>query len=397
MTPPKSFMANGEWRMANLNPQSAIRNPQFNLTGRPTWAEIHLDHLTHNFHCIKKQVGPEVKILAAVKADAYGHDAVIVARHLEQLGCDWFGVALPEEGIILRQSGVTRPILCLGGFYNDQAALLLEYKLTPEIYDLRLLEKLDAAARARDTVATYHLKVDTGMGRLGVPFDELESFLVHAGRYERVRMDGLLTHLASANEPSKDEFTRQQIERFERAVEMVKAAGHRPTYYHLANSAALYRHSRTWGNMVRPGGALYGLFSPATDLRPVMSLHTRIILLKTVPAGSALGYGGTVVTTRPSRIATLPIGYQDGYCRAFSNTARVIIHGWYAPIVGRVSMDLTLIDVTDVPEAAVGDEVVLMGEKDGLSVTATELAQKARTISYEITCGISRRVPRVIV
>jgi alanine racemase len=396
MTPPKSFMTNDEWRMANSNPPSAIRHPPSNLTGRPTWAEIHLDHLTHNFHCVKVQVGPEVKMLAAVKADAYGHDAVIVARHLEKLGCDWFGVALPEEGVTLRQAGVTRPILCLGGFYNDQAGSLLEYKLTPEVYDDGALEKLNAAARARDLAAPYHLKVDTGMGRLGVPLDELESFLSRLNRYQHVRMDGLLTHLASANEPSKDEFTRLQIERFERAVDMVTAAGHQPSYFHLANSAALYRHPRTWKNMVRPGGALYGLYS-APELKPVLSLHTRIILLKTVPAGSPLGYGGTVVTTRPSRIATLPIGYQDGYCRAFSNTARAIIRGRYAPVVGRVSMDLTLIDVTDVPEAAVGDEVVLMGERAGLSITAMELARKARTISYEITCGISRRVPRVVV
>jgi alanine racemase len=235
------------------------------------------------------------------------------------------------------------------------------------------------------------------MGRLGILFDQLDSFLVDASRLKNVRMDGLLTHLASANAPAKDEFTRQQIARFDRAVDMVKAAGHRPTYVHLANSAALYRHRQTWGNMVRPGGALYGLFSSHAELRQVMSLHTRIILLKTVPAGSVLGYGGTFVTQRESRIATLPIGYQDGYCRAFSNTARVIIHGQYAPVVGRVSMDLTLIDVTDVPEAAFGDEVVLMGDRDGLSVTATELARKARTISYEITCGVSRRVPRVCV
>lgn len=389
MTPPAQPSASASTHTGESQASQAV-------TGRPTWAEIHLDHLTHNFLCIKAQVGPEVKILAAVKADAYGHDAVIVARHLEQLGCDWFGVALPEEGVALRQAGVTRPILCLGGFYNDQAALLLEYKLTPEIYDLGMLEKLSATARARDTRVAYHLKVDTGMGRLGVPFDELESFLSRLGRYERVKLDGLLTHLASANEPSQDEFTRQQIERFERAVEMVKAAGHQPSYFHLANSAALYRHRHTGSNMVRPGGALYGLFS-APELKPVMSLHTRIILLKTVPAGAPLGYGGTFVTNRPSRIATLPIGYQDGYCRAFSNTARVIIRGRYAPVVGRVSMDLTLVDVTDVPETAVGDEVVLMGERDGLSVTAMELARKARTISYEVTCGISRRVPRVVV
>ncbi|MCS6805317.1 MAG: alanine racemase [Acidobacteriota bacterium] len=365
--------------------------------GRPTWAEIHLDHLTHNFRVIKERVGAHTKILAAVKADAYGHDAVLVARHLETLGCDWFGVALPEEGVALRQAGVTRPILCLGGFYQGQAPLLLDFKLTPDIYSEWAIEQLDAAARARDMVASYHLKVDTGMGRLGVPMDQLASFLDHLRRYSHVRMDGVLTHLASANEPRQDAFTRQQMERFEHALAMIRAAGHQPREIHAANSAAVFRHPQTWGTMVRPGGALYGLYSPALVLKPVMSLHSQIILLKRVPAGSPLGYGGTFVTERPSQIATLPIGYQDGYMRAFSNTARVIIRGRYAPVVGRVSMDLTLIDVTDVPDVALGDEVVLMGQRDGLSVTAAELARKARTISYEITCGISRRVTRVVV
>lgn len=382
-------------RFCQEQPPDLHRPPR--PTGRPTWAEIHLDHLTHNFRVIKQRLSAHIKILAAVKADAYGHDAVVVARHLERLGCDWFGVALPEEGITLRQAGVTRPILCLGGFYQEQAPLLLDFDLTPNIYSEWAIEQLNAAAKARGVVASYHLKVDTGMGRLGVPMDQLASFLDHLRRYSQVRMDGVLTHLASANEPRQDAFTRQQMERFERALAMIRAAGHQPREIHAANSAALFRHPQTWGTMVRPGGALYGLFSPPPALKPVMSLHSRIILVKTVPAGSALGYGGTFVTERPSRIATLPIGYQDGYMRAFSNTARVIVRGRYAPVVGRVSMDLTLIDVTDVPDVALGDEVVLMGERDGLSVTAAELARKARTISYEITCGISRRVPRVVV
>jgi alanine racemase len=371
---------------------------------RPSWAEIHLDHLTHNFHAVKSHVGAGVQVLAPIKADAYGHGAVAVARHLERLGCDWFGVALPEEGIALREAGVTRPILCLGGFWDAQADDLIEYDLTPVIYDLARLEQLDTAARKRDTVACYHVKVDTGMGRLGVPCESFEPFVSRLGQYKNARLDGLMTHLSSANDPAKEEYTDDQLDRFVRAAKVVEAAGLAPTYYHAANSAGVYGYPGAWGNMVRPGGVLYGLWrnviarvTPQPDLKPVLSLHTRIVFLKSVPAGTPLGYGGTFTTARPSRIATLPIGYYDGYKRAFSNRARVIVREMYARVVGRISMDLTLIDVTDVPGVSVGDEVVLLGEKDGLRVTADELARLAHTISYEIICGISQRVPRRVV
>jgi alanine racemase len=387
-----------EFEVDNLNADRAL------AARRPVWAEIHLEHLTHNFRTIRAHVGAGVKILAAVKANAYGHGAVAVAQYMEQLGCDWFGVALPEEGIELRGAGIAQPILCLGGFWGDQAASLLNYDLTPVVYDRARLEKLDAAAHERQTVASYHLKIDTGMGRLGVPYESLSSFLVGLDQYRNVKLDGLMTHLASANDPAKDTLTKKQIERFMQAIEMIKATGFRPAYYHLANSAGIYGHPEAWGNMVRPGGVLYGLWrnviariTPPPDLKPVLSLHTRIVFLKTVPAGTPLGYGGTYVTARLSRIATLPIGYHDGYRRAFSNKAQVIVRGAFAPVVGRVSMDLTLIDVTDVPEATIGDEVVLLGEKDGLRITADELAQLANTISYEIICGISNRVPRRVV
>jgi alanine racemase len=374
------------------------------ISSRPVWAEIHLDHLSHNFRAIRARISHQVKILAAIKADAYGHDAVAVARHLEQLGCDWFGVALPEEGAALREAGIIKPILCLGGFWFGQAASLLDYDLTPVIFDLALLKELDAAARERNTATRYHLKVDTGMGRLGVPDESLASFLAELGQWRNVTLDGVMTHLASADDPAKDDFTNRQIARFRQAVDMIKAAGFEPTFYHLANSAGVYGHPSAWGNMVRPGGALYGLWrdvlppvTPAPDLKPVLSLHTRVVFLKSVPAGTALGYGGTFTTARVSRIAMLPIGYHDGYMRAFSNKTRVIVRGAFAPVVGRVSMDLIMIDVTDVPEVSVGDEVVLLGEKDGLRILAEELAHVANTICYEITCGISRRVPRKVV
>jgi alanine racemase len=256
-------------------------------------------------------------------------------------------------------------------------------------------------------VINYHLKVDTGMGRLGVPFHQLSEFLKKADRLTHVKLDGLMTHLASADEPEKSDFTRHQIELFNRALAMIETVGVRPTHRHSANSAGMCGYPEAWANMVRVGAVLYGLWrdilplwSPIGNqlsLKPVMSLHTRIMFLKTVGAGTPVGYGCTFTTERESRIATLPIGYHDGYWRAFSNRARVIVRGQWAPVVGRVSMDLTLIDVTDIPNVQVGDAVVLIGEADGLSVTAEDLAELAGTVSYEIVCGISPRVPRITV
>lgn len=369
---------------------------------RPTWADINLDNLTHNFRATKTAVGAGVSIMAAIKSDAYGHGAVECAQALEKAGADWFGVALPEEGTALRDSGVTRPILSLGGFWEGQEDSLISHRLTPVVFRLDLLDRLSRAARASGAVADYHLKVDTGMGRLGVLYSELGGFLDEAMRFENVRLDGVMTHLASADSPHHREFTERQIGLFEGAVELVRARGFRPAWIHEANSAGTHAYPRSRGNLVRLGGVLYGLWRDVTDRsiepldwRPVMSLRTRIMLLKTVPAGDPLGYGGTFVTARESRIATLPIGYEDGLARELSNCGKVIVRGELAPIVGRVSMDLTLVDVTGVSDAAVGDEVVVIGSQGPSLITAEEVAAQCGTISYDVTCRISDRVPRV--
>jgi alanine racemase len=369
---------------------------------RPTWTEINLDNLTHNFRATKTAVGAGVSIMAAVKSDAYGHGAVECAQALEKAGADWFGVALPEEGTALRDAGVTRPILSLGGFWEGQEDSLISHRLTPVVFRLDLLDRLSRTARASGAVADYHLKVDTGMGRLGVLYSELGSFLDGAARFENVRLDGVMTHLASADSPHHREFTERQISLFEGAVELVRARGFRPAWIHEANSAGTHSYPRSRGNLVRLGGVLYGLWRDVTDRsvepldwRPVMSLRTRIMLLKTVPAGNPLGYGGTFVTARESRIATLPIGYEDGLGRELSNRGKVIVRGELAPIVGRVSMDLTLVDVTGVSDAAVGDEVVIIGSQGPSLITAEEVAAQCGTISYDVTCRISDRVPRV--
>jgi alanine racemase len=374
------------------------------LPARPTWAEINLDNLAHNFRVMREAVGPKVAIMAAVKADAYGHGAVECARALEREGADWFGVALPEEGLELRGAGVTRPVLCLGGFWEGQEGALVADGLTPAVFRLDLLERLDAAARSAGRVIDYHLKVDTGMGRLGVPFDGLDGFLEGAGKFKNVRLDGVMTHFASADEPDKTEFTRRQMGLFESAVERVRARGHLPTWIHEANSAAAHAYPRARGNLVRIGGVMYGLWRDVTlatvgplDWRAVMSLYTRITFIKTVPAGTPLGYGSTFTTGRESRIATLPVGYEDGFRRALSNRGKVVVRGVMAPVVGRVSMDLTIVDVTDIAGAEVGDRVTLIGGAGEAEVTAEAVAALAGTISYEITCGVSGRVPRIFI
>ncbi|MFL6213085.1 MAG: alanine racemase [Blastocatellia bacterium] len=382
----------------------AANDPSPSLpAGRPTWAEINLDHLAHNFRLIRQTIGPDVALMPVLKADAYGHGASDCARALEREGAAWFGVALPEEGHSLRATGITRPVLCLGGFWEGQEEALLADQLTPVIYRLDLLERLDGAARAAGVVADYHLKVDTGMGRLGVPHTELEKFLDRAAALTHLRLDGVMTHLASADEPDKDDFTRLQLSRFQQAMNTVRARGHRPTWIHEANSAATLAYPEARGNLARPGGVLYGLWrdvvnpqTPPLDWRAVLSLKTRIIHLKTIAAGTPLGYGGTFVAERESRIATLAIGYEDGVPRALSNRGRVLVRGEFAPIVGRVSMDLTIVDVTDIRGAALNDEATIIGQQGANEIPAEAVAKLAGTISYEITCGISRRVPRVI-
>jgi alanine racemase len=368
---------------------------------RPTWAEIDLEALAANFQIVKEKVGPDVNVMAVVKANAYGHGAVACAQRLEQAGANWFGVALPEEGIELRQAGITKPILCLAGFWGEQANACLQQQLVPVVSRLDMIEAYDRAARERKIVADVHVKIDTGMGRLGVRFDEIADFADALKRFENIRVDGLMTHFAAADEPSCGPLTHDQIKRFDNAVSAFQARGFVPTYRHLANSAAVFGQPAARGNMVRPGGVLYGLWRDIlapedrdVSLRPVMSLHSRITLLKWVPEGETVGYGCTFEASRKTLVATIPIGYDDGYMRALSNRGHAIIRGVYATVIGRISMDLTLIDVTNVPDVEVDDEVTLIGREAGLSITAEELGRTAGTLSYEITCGIGDRVPR---
>ncbi len=369
---------------------------------RPTWAEINLTNLAFNFRSVKNFIGANTKYMAVVKADAYGHGAVECARELEDAGADCFGVALPEEGLQLRKSGIKNPIVCLGGFWNGQENLLLENNLAPVVYRVEMAETLNNAAKEKGIKADVHVKIDTGMGRIGVRFDEVEAFAENFKTYENLNLQGLMTHFAAADDLSEKEFTDLQIERFYKAVEIFEGKGFRPAYKDLANSPGAIAHKNARGNMVRLGGVLYGLGGdviPAEvvkpELRAVMSLHTRVAFLKTVPAGETLGYSRTFKTGRDSIIATIPIGYHDGYSRALSNRGRVIINNKFAPVVGRISMDWTLVDVTDLPDVKVNDEVILIGKRGDLQIAAEDIARATDTISYEITCGLNNRVRKI--
>lgn len=375
------------------------------LARRPTWAEIDLNNLAANFNQIKQRVSTTARVMAVVKANAYGHGAVECARRLAREGADWFGVALPEEGIELREAGITQPILCLGGYWSGQAAMCIRRGLTPVVYRLEMIDALNQAAANTGAVADVHVKIDTGMGRLGVRFDQLGEFVAALNQFRNVRIDGIMTHLAAADDASCQPLTSDQIQRFDDAVTVFREHGYRPTHLHLANSAGVYGHRESWGNLVRPGGALFGLWRdvlpPSTSnpgLLPVMSLHSRICLLKWVPAGETIGYGCTFEASRRSLIATMPVGYHDGYLRGLSNRGHVLVRGKFAPVVGRVSMDLTLIDVTDVAGVEIDDQVTLLGwnrENAELKIPAEDLARIVGTLSYEVTCGVSGRVPRV--
>jgi alanine racemase len=339
--------------------------------------------------------------MAVVKADAYGHGAVECSRALEGEGVDWLGVATPEEALELRKAGITTSILCLGGFWPGQERILLDKEITPAIYEISRAANLNSVAKSADRVFPIHIKIDTGMGRLGIRWDSTAAFIDEVTRFENLTVEGLMTHFASADDPSEDDFTKLQVRRFHDSLSVFRAAGHSPKFLDLSNSPGAVAAGANGGNMVRLGGVLYGLVGdilPAgvskPELKPIMSITSRISHLKTVALGESVGYGRTFVTKRESIIAAIPIGYHDGYRRGLSNKAEMIVRGYKVPVVGRVSMDWTTIDVTDIRGVSLGDEVTIIGRQGDETILAEELAGLIDSISYEITCGISGRVPR---
>jgi alanine racemase len=373
------------------------------LDGR-TWAEVSLSALGANFHAVQKHVGEKVAVCAVVKADGYGHGAAECARALESEGATWLGVTDANEGAALRGAGIGTRILLMTGIWRGEEDGIAAQNLTPTVWEPWHIERLEKAAAKRKVTLPVHLKLDTGMNRLGASKEALPRFCEKFASCQYLQLEGVSTHFASAEVLDGEDAVRQ-ADIFADGLKILKSYGWSPPLVHMANSAAMSARPDSWKTMVRPGIALYGYSLPIVrggqaasvplPLRPVLSWKTRVLTVKDIAAGQAVGYMGTYVTTKRSRVAVLPVGYADGYPRLLSNRGRVLVRGEYAPVVGRVSMDLTIVDVGHIPGVAVGDEVVLIGEAAGKRVDACELAVLCDTVPYEILCGLSQRVPRV--
>lgn len=366
-----------------------------------TWAEVDLDALAHNYHALRALLAEDCKFLGLVKADGYGHGAPGIAKKLEQLGCDVLAVACVAEAAELRRAGITAPILCLGNTLPQYAPLLLELDVAQAVGDLATGQALSQAAAEAGKTLTVHIKVDTGMSRLGffwskdgdnsAVLEEMCALTALPG----LKVEGLFTHFSDAD--GSEEYTMEQFTRFLEARDALAARGIRPEILHCASSAATILFPSTHLDMVRPGIALYGYYPEEwleglveDGLRPVLTLKSRITAVRALPAGTCVGYGRTATLQRDSRLAVVPIGYGDGLPRSLSNRLEVLIHGILCPIVGRICMDMCMVDVTDLPDVVPGDVATIYdGER------TKENAHLANTNVYELLCALSPRVPRV--
>lgn len=368
---------------------------------RPTWIEVNLEAVSHNIKQIKSKLSPGIQLLAIVKANGYGNGAVEVAHVCIDEGVNMLGVALIEEAIELREAGIKLPILVMGSIYPfDNYKKIIEYDLIPTVASIESGRKLVEICRAEKAVCKVHVKIDTGMGRIGVVPSSAVSLVKFLVSSKELELEGIYSHLASADSDSY--FTEKQIVDFSKLLDMLRIEKIDIMYKHIANSAAIQKYKESHYNMVRPGLSLYGLLPFAKeaqliDLKNVMSWKTRIIFLKKVPIQTSISYGRTFVTKRESLIATIPVGYADGFSRFLSNKGEVLVKGKRAPIVGRVCMDMCMLDVTDVGGVRVGNEVVLIGKQGDETITVEDVASIIGTINYEVVCNISKRVPRVYI
>jgi len=383
---------------------------------RPTWAEVSLSALTHNFRLIRDFVAPHATVCAVVKCDAYGHGAAQCARALEGAGAEWLGVTSTDEGVQLREAGIAGRILLMSGIWRGEAEAVVEHNLTPAVWSVEHINELNAAAeKAAKKRFPVHVEVDTGMSRQGIPLRRLAILLEAARKAKSICLEGLHSHLASAEVVDAQDVEEQLIN-YQRALEQLAAAEIRPACLHLANSAAMIARKTSWHGLgqtgpaatalVRPGISLYGYYLPfvtaagehseaqALPVKPALAWKTRIIDLRDVEPGQGVGYNRAFVATAPARIATLAVGYGDGLGRSLSNRGRVLVRGEFASIVGNISMDVTTVDVTNISGAQIGDEAVLIGGQGARKITASDLAEAMQTIAYEVLCNISKRVPR---
>ena len=365
----------------------------------PTYATVNLAALAHNLSRIERYLSPGCEVMAVVKANAYGHGAVETAQALARLGIGRFAVASLDEGIALRQAGLSASIIVLGAIFEEQVSDLVAHQLTPVVSDGSILPTLAKAARSHPAPYPIHLKVETGMGRLGFSPEELLSLLDNHIVRSPLRVEGMMTHLADAD-GTDSAFTERQLGVLRAMLEHIRQRGLTLPLVHAANSAAIVRFPEAHFSLVRPGIMLYGYHTlpatiPAPDLRPVLSLRTTVVQLRRIPEGGTVSYNRTFVAKRPSRIAVLPIGYADGYSRRLSHRGSVLIQGRRAPIVGLVCMDMIMVDVTDLAPVQVGEIVTLIGHQGQESIWADEVADWIGTIPYEVLCGIGSRVPRL--
>jgi alanine racemase len=364
-----------------------------------TWAEIDLIAISHNLHQIKSIVEPEgASVLAVIKDNAYGHGAVEVARMAEKANVRMFGVATVEEAVQLRQANIQTPIMIFCCILPEQADEVVKYDIVQTVCDQRTCEILSESARRFGIKAKVHVKVDTGMGRIGIAYEKAVELIKQIVQLPNIVIDGIFTHFAVAD--TDEAFTKIQIKRFNAVLSDLSEAGINIPIRHSANSAGVLNFPSSYYDMVRPGLALYGLYPcenpyKKIDLKPVLSLKTRIVYLKELPAGQSISYGRTYVTDKLTKVATLAVGYGHGYSRKLSNKGEVLIRGKRVKIIGTICMDQCLCDVTHLPDVSIGDEVVLIGRQGEHEITADEIANKIGTISYEVLCGINANVKRI--
>ena len=365
------------------------------------YAGIDLDALKYNVDGIKRCKADGAMLMGVVKADAYGHGAKIFAHELDGLGFDWFAVATVDEGIELRKDGIHQPILVLGYSCEEQYPDMVQWDITPTIYSFDMAKAFAAVAAAAGKTADIHIKIDTGMSRIGfLPEEESIDEIEKIHGLKNIRIQGMFTHFACADMRDKSH-VGHQIEKFRRMIDGVKKRGIPVEIFHCSNSASIMELPSEHMNMVRAGIILYGLYpshemeEERISLKPVMSLYSHVVQVKEVPGGVSVGYGATYVTGRPTRIATIPVGYADGYPRALSNRASVLIRGRRVPIIGRICMDQFMVDVTEAPEVSIGDVVTLIGTDGEESISVEEISEMAGSFNYEFVCDVSRRVPRV--
>lgn len=378
-----------------------IKEPSYPI--RPTLCEIDLAAVRNNLSIIRRRVGSACKIMAVVKADAYGHGATPVAKLMETDNVDFFAVAMLEEALRLREDGIKTPIIILGGILDGQEGALFDYDLTPLAFSLETMRRIEEEGARRATQKKVHIKIDTGMGRLGIQPEEVDSFFREVSTLKHIELEGVATHLSCADfTPGSREaaFTDLQVERFKECIAAIKSLGFEIPLIHAANSAAIFNFPDSIFNLVRPGIMLYGsypspLVKKIAGLKGAMSFKTKIIDLKDVDEGFGVSYGRTFITSARQRIAVVPVGYADGYRRELSNKGEALVRGKRASVAGKVCMDMTMLDVTGIKGAQNGDEVYLFGGEGANAIGIDEFALAVGTIPYEIMCGISQRVPRI--